>query len=295
MSHRVRVALFAVLNVLEERGRTGKEGPMRRLSYLVTSSIIALVALVPIAGAQSSEQTVPTQEATSQDAQGSQQTGSTQEACTNVDPKNFVSKVDNKFFPLKPGTTFFYKGERDGVPTTTVTFVTHQTKQILGVNTTVVRDRLFEKGVLAEDTFDWYAQDKAGNVCYFGEDTKELDKNGNVISTEGSWEAGKRVKRGGKKAKPGIIMEANPKVGDTYHQEFATGVAEDMAQVLKLNASACVPYGCFNNLLVTKEWTPLEPGVAEHKYYARDVGFIRSVMVKGGKEHTELVRITTGN
>jgi hypothetical protein len=262
---------------------------VRQFSYLVTFLIIALLALAPMAGAQGSEQTVLTQEATSQDTQGSQQAGSTQEACKNTDPGNFVSKVDNKFFPLKPGTTFFYKGAEEGAPTTNKTFVTHKTKQILGVDTTVVRDRAFKKGVLVEDTFDWYAQDKDGNVCYFGEDTKELDKHGNVISTEGSWEAGVDG------AEPGIIMEAKPKVDDTYQQEFAPGVAEDMAKILSLDKSTCVPYRCFGNLLLTKEWTPLEPGVAEHKYYAKDVGFIRGVIVTGGKEHTELVRITTGN
>lgn len=285
---------------------------MRRLLYLAMFSTIALVALVPMAGAQGGQQTTSTQEATSPDTQGKQQTTSAQEAtspdtqssqqagstqtnpCNEPDPSNFVDKagqpfkIDNKFFPLEPGTTFFYKGETDGVPTTNKTFVTHDTKEILGVNTTVVRDRVFEKGVLAEDTFDWYAQDNDGNVCYFGEDTKELDKHGNVTSTEGSFEAGVNG------AQPGLIMEANPKVGDTYQQEFASGVAEDMAKVLSLDKSACVPYGCFHNLLLTKEWTPLEPGVAEHKYYAKDVGFIRGVTVKGGKEHIELVRITAG-
>lgn len=249
---------------------------MRQLSYLVTFSIIALVAVVTVAGAQGSEQTVSAQEATSQD----------------IDPNNFVSEVDNKYFPLKPGTRFSYKGKegkkgtKHGVHISDEVFVTHDTKQIQGVTTTVVRDRAFRRGVLVEDTFDWYAQDRAGNVWYFGEDTKELDKNGNVISTEGSWEAGKNG------AKPGIIMEANPKVGDTYQQEFAPGVAEDMAKVLKLNASACVPYRCFDNLLLTREWTPLEPGVVDHKYYAPGVGEIKEETAKGGLETLVLVNIS---
>ena len=277
---------------------------MRRLLYLVMFSIIALAALVPIAGAQSSEQTVSTQEATSQDTQGSQQAGSTQtNPCENPDPSNFVDKdgnpfkIDNKFFPLEPGATFVYKGEEEGVPSSNKVFVTHDTKEIMGVTTTVVHDQVFKgkKKWLAEDTFDWYAQAKDGTVCYFGEDTKELDRNGNVISTEGSWEAGQPVPPPGTGiAKPGIIMEAHPKVGDTYQQEFAEGVAEDMAKVLSLDKSACVPYGCFNHLLLTKEWTPLEPDVVEHKYYAKNIGFIREVVVKGGKERSELVRITTG-
>ncbi|HEU4758387.1 MAG TPA: hypothetical protein VFT91_00235 [Dehalococcoidia bacterium] len=205
----------------------------------------------------------------------------------DIDPGDFVSEVDNEFFPLEPGTTFFYEGAKDGVPASDETYVTHDTKQILGVNTTVVHDRAFEGGVLVEDTFDWYAQDVDGNVWYFGEYTEQLNGNGNVIGTEGSWEAGVDG------AQPGIVMEAKPRAGDRYQQEFAPDVAEDMARVLSLDKSACVQYGCFDDLLLTREWTPLEPGVAERKYYAEDVGFIFGVMVRGGHEHTELVRITT--
>jgi hypothetical protein len=237
----------------------------RKQVYIaVTTALALLFAMVPIARAQSNAPAPPA-----------------------INPANFVRHVTNKFFPLQPGTTFFYIGKKDGVPTTDTVEVTDKTKQILGVTCTVVRDRAYEAGVLVEDTIDWYAQDVDGNVWYFGEDTKELDKHGNVISTEGSWEAGKDG------ARPGIIMEAHPRVGDRYQQEFATDIAEDMAQVLSLDGSACVPYGCFDDLLVTKEWTPLERGVVEHKYYAKGVGFIRSVMVKGGHERAELVRITT--
>ncbi|HEX9330474.1 MAG TPA: hypothetical protein VF896_01225 [Anaerolineales bacterium] len=202
-----------------------------------------------------------------------------------LDPGNFVSKVDNPYFPLEPGTTFVYRGETEGVPTRDVVTVTYDTKVILGVTTTVVHDQAYEDGVIVEDTFDWYAQDKAGNVWYFGEDTKELDENGNVISTEGSWEAGVNG------AEPGIIMEADPKKGDKYQQEFAQDVAEDMAQVIGFEDSFCVRYGCFDNVLVTKEWSPLEKGVVENKYYAKGVGFLSAVMVKGGDEQTELVRV----
>lgn len=202
-----------------------------------------------------------------------------------IDPGNFVSGVTNPYFPLEPGTIYTYRGETEGVPTRDVITVTYDTKVILGVTTIVVHDQAYENGVLVEDTYDWYAQDTAGNVWYFGEDTKELDANGNVISTEGSWEAGVNG------AEPGIIMEADPKKGDKYQQEFASGVAEDMAQVIGFEDSVCVRYGCFNNVLVTKEWTPLEKGVAENKYYAPGVGFIFGIMVKGGDEQTELVRV----
>jgi hypothetical protein len=209
---------------------------------------------------------------------------------SDIDPDNFVSEITNPFFPLAPGTTFYYAGEKEGVPISDVRVVTHETKVILGVTCTVVHDQAYEDGVLVEDTFDWFAQDEEGNVWYFGEDTKELDENGNVISTEGSWEAGVDG------AQPGIIMEAHPKVGDRYQQELAPGVAEDMAQVIRLqDEEVCVSYGCFEDdeLLLTKEWTPLDRGVVEEKYYAEDVGFILGVMVKGGDERIELVRITT--
>lgn len=202
-----------------------------------------------------------------------------------LDPGNFVSVIDNPYFPLEPGTTFIYRGESEGTSTRDVMEVTYDTKVILGVTTTVVHDQAFEEGVLVEDTLDWYAQDKAGNVWYFGEDTKELDENGNVISTEGSWEAGVNG------AEPGIIMLADPKKGDKYQQEFAADVAEDMAQVIGFEDGVCVRYGCFDNVLVTKEWTPLEHGVVENKFYAPGVGFIYSEMVKGGDEFSELVRV----
>jgi hypothetical protein len=202
-----------------------------------------------------------------------------------IDPGNFVSEITNPYFPLEPGTTFIYRGESEGAPTRDVMTVTDQTKVILGVTTTVVYHLSYEDGVLIEETFDWFAQDVEGNVWYFGEDTKELDESGNVISTEGSWEAGVDG------AEPGIIMLADPKKGDKYQQENAPDVAEDMAQVIGFEDSLCVRAGCFENVLVTKEWTPLERGVVEYKYYAEGVGFIFGEMVKGGEEQSELVRV----
>ena len=126
--------------------------------------------------------------------------------------------------------------------------VTHSTKQIMGAKCVVVDDRVWAHGKLTEKTYDYYAQDKKGNVWYFGEDSKEY-KNGKV-STAVSWEAGKNG------AKPGIIMPTDPKLGQTYRQEYQKGVAEDMAKVLELNSSAKVPYGSFEHALVSKEWSP---------------------------------------
>jgi hypothetical protein len=201
------------------------------------------------------------------------------------DPDDFVREVTNPYFPLKPGTTFIYKGESEGAPTRQVMTVTNKTRKIMGVTTTVVHDLAYQDGVLIEETFDWFAQDEDGNVWYFGEDTKEYDENGNVVSTEGSWQAGVDD------AKPGIIMLANPAKGKKYRQEFAPGVAEDTAQVIGYKDSFCVPYKCFKNVLVIKEWNPLEKGFVEHKYYAKGTGFIYAVLVKGGEEQIALVRV----
>ncbi len=198
----------------------------------------------------------------------------------------FVNQIDNPLFPLDPGTTFSYRGTKEGVPTSDEFTVTHQTKKIAGVTCTVVTDLAFENGVLVERTTDYFAQDVQGNVWYFGEDTQELDSNGNVISTEGTWRAGVNG------AQPGIIMEAQPRVGDRYNQENAPGVAQDMARVLSLKKSACVPYSCFDDLLLTRESSPLDPGSVEQKYYVRSIGFIRGELVKGGSEVNELVSIT---
>jgi hypothetical protein len=204
-------------------------------------------------------------------------------------PTGWVGEVTNPYFPLHPGTTFHYEVETDGIPASDDMAVTHDTEVIAGVTCTVVHDQGFTDGILSEDTLDWYAQDSDGNVWYFGEDTKELDADGNVISTEGSWQAGVDG------ARQGIIMEAHPHVGDKYQQEFATGVAEDLAQVLNVNRSTCVRYGCFDDLLLTKEFSPLEKGVTEHKYYAPGIGDVLEDVVKGGDEHSELVSVSTGN
>jgi len=179
----------------------------------------------------------------------------------HIDPSEFTTTIDNEYFPMKPGTTFIYegKGERDQMS------VTHDTKKVMGVECVVVDDRAWEDGKLIEQTYDWFAQDKEGTVWYFGEDTKEYEE-GEVVSTKGSWEAGVDG------AKPGIIMQADPKVGQSYHQEYYPGEAMDMAKVISLNTSVTVPFGSFDHALETREWTPLQPVFSEKKYYVRGVG-----------------------
>jgi len=203
-----------------------------------------------------------------------------------IDPDDFSDPVDNPYFPLVVGTTFILEGESDGEDIRVEMYVTDQTKEIMGVTTMVIREREWEDGELIEDTFDWYANDNEGNVWYFGEDSKEYD-DGELVSTAGSWEAGVDG------AEPGILMKTDPQVGDVYQQEYYEGEAEDMAEVLSLDASATVEYGSFDNCLQTKEWTPLEPGVEEHKFYASGVGLLLEVAVTEGDERLELVDITT--
>ena len=151
-------------------------------------------------------------------------------------------------------------------------FVTYDTKNILGVDATVVRDVEWDEGTLVEDTFDWYAQDTVGNVWYLGElsTSYEYDDAGNFIgtNTEGSWQAGVDD------ALAGYLMEANPQVGDRYYQEFAPGIAEDEAEVVSLDESVSIDFGDFDNVLQTREFTQLEPGVFEFNYYAPGVGQI---------------------
>jgi hypothetical protein len=184
-------------------------------------------------------------------------------------------RIDNRYFPLVPGTAYRYSAtltDPDDGETELLEiedFVTFDTEEVDGVTTRVVRAREWVDGVLEEDTLDWYAQDNDGNVWYMGEDTKELDEEGNVISTEGSWRAGANG------ARAGFIMPSNPTVGFNYYQEHAPNdEALDQAQVLSLDETVTVPAGTFDEVLKNLETTELEPDAREHKLYAPGVGLI---------------------
>jgi hypothetical protein len=157
-----------------------------------------------------------------------------------------------------------------------------------GVRCTVLEDRLYLRGRLAERTTDWYAQDRAGTVWYFGEQTAELDAKGHVSSTEGTWQAGAHG------AKAGIYMPAHPRVGETLSQEVYPGHAEDRFRVLSLRAAVSTPAARSRGALLTKEWTPLEPGVVDHKLYVRGIGLVKEATVKGGTERLTLVSVRRG-
>jgi hypothetical protein len=198
------------------------------------------------------------------------------------DPRDFVASVDNPWLPLEPGTVWTYRARSDEGAETIVVTVTDRTRVVQGVPTTVVHDVVTDdRGRTVEDTFDWYAQDTAGNVWYFGEATTEYD--GRKRSTEGSWEAGVDG------AQAGLVMPATPRVGDGYAQEHRKGVAEDRAEILAVDERRVVPFGRYDDVVQTEDTTPLEPGLVEHKYYARGVGVVLEEDVSGGSEVVELV------
>jgi hypothetical protein len=238
--------------------------PMRALS-LVVMAVVALLVAAACGG--SSQSSLP---------QGSEP--------ANLDSADFASRIDNPYWPMAPGSRWVY---REGDQRTVVA-VTDKSKRILGIPATVVHDVVTEDGALVEDTWDWYAQDKEGNIWYLGEATKEFE-NGKVKSTEGSWEAGVDG------AEAGIIVPAKPKVGMTYRQEYLKGEAEDAADVLSVDKRATVPYGSFDELLETKDYTPLEPKLVENKYYAKGVGPVLGITVSGGSDRETLLSFVHGS
>jgi hypothetical protein len=199
--------------------------------------------------------------------------------------RSFSARVDNPWYPLKPGTTYVYRGFEGAKPMRDVVVVTHRTRLVDGVRCRVVHDRVFVGGHLAERTSDYFAQDARGTVWYFGEDTAELTRSGRVVSTEGTWHTGVDG------ARAGVFMPAHPRVGERHRQEFLRGHAEDRFQVLSLDAHVTVPFGTFDHALRTREWTPLEPGVVDRKDYVRGIGEVAERTVRGGNEQLGLVRI----
>jgi len=201
-----------------------------------------------------------------------------------IDPANFVAAIDNPFFPLTPGTRFVYEGQTAQGLEHDEFFVTRNTKVIAGVTCVEVHDTVQTAGVLTEDTLDWFAQDRDGNVWYFGESTMEL-AGGLPTTLEGSFRAGVDG------AQPGIIMKAHPAVGDFYRQEFDLRNAEDFAEVQSLDESATAGGVVYNHCLKTLETTPLEPDLMENKFYARGIGNVLTVDATTG-ERSELIRVT---
>jgi hypothetical protein len=192
---------------------------------------------------------------------------------TTFNAANFTpgAPIDNKYWPLIPGTQFVFTDKSADGCEVELFQVTNNVKYDFpppydSIAATEILDRSWlspqcdGRYSLAETAQDWHAQDNDGNVWYFGENTVAYDAD-QCPSSEGSWTSGVNG------AEPGIIMLAHPQPGDTYRQEFDAGNAEDWGKVLRLNDTVDIGFGAFNNCLVTKEWSPLEKGAVEQKFY----------------------------
>ena len=197
------------------------------------------------------------------------------------DPDRFTrgQAVDNKYFPLRPGTTSVLRGRgfEDGErirEKSVLRVLDRPGPRILGVRTTIHLDKAFENGRLVEKTFDYFAQDNRGNVWYLGEDVTNYryDDQGNLIGTdsESAWRAGRRG------ARPGWIMPAQQVIGQRYFQERARrDEALDKGQTHAVLGRLRVGDKVYRNVLRVLETNPFEPGAREFKFYAPKVGLIR--------------------
>jgi hypothetical protein len=204
-----------------------------------------------------------------------------------LDPADFVATIDNPYFPLTPGSRWLYEETNGEGEVEDIEFVvTDQTRSIQGITATVVRDTVTLDGVLVEDTFDWFAQDRQGNVWYLGEDVANYDENGELVDHDGSFEFGVDG------ALPGIVMLAEPQVGDAYRQEYHVGEAEDLGEVIGTGETVSVPAGDFEDVIVTRDWNPLDPEVIEQKYFAPGVGLVFEEKVAGDTGEGVLIEFT---
>ena len=193
----------------------------------------------------------------------------------------------NPYLPFLPGSRWVYEGtSSDGQERIEVT-VLDERRSVMGIDAVVVRDTVSMDGEVIEDTYDWYTQDAEGNVWYLGEETAEYE-DGQVVSTEGSWEAGVDG------ALPGVVMWAQPVPGQAYRQEFYRDQAEDLAEVLTVGQRATVAGSTYDDVVVIREWTPLEPDVVEEKSYAPGVGPVLEEQTAGGDDRVVLAQHTAG-
>jgi len=202
-------------------------------------------------------------------------------------PTDWAAAVTNPYFPLAPGTVWQYLGETGDGTETNIVEVLPDTRAINGITATTVRDRVYLDGVLGEDTYDWYAQDGAGNVWYLGEDSKEIE-NGVVVGTEGSWEWGVNG------ALPGVIMWADPSahLNSSYRQEYLRGEAEDWGKVVATSEVVAVPYGDFSGCIRTEDWSGTEgrSKSLEYKWYCQGLGNVAEMPAGKSAERSALTQ-----
>lgn len=239
---------------------------------LAATTTLALAACGDDGNAESSTSSLP---------QGSER--------VKLDPADFTTDIDNPYWPMRPGSRWVYREtDSEGAVQRVVVTVTDATKKIAnGIEARVVHDEVSQNGKPVEITDDWYAQDSRGNIWYLGEETTEYE-NGKPKTTAGSFEAGVDG------AQPGIILPADPQVGMAYRQEYYAGEAEDAAAIMSLDEQAEVPFGHFEDVVMTKDTNPLKPKILEYKFYARGAGPVLAVSVSGGSDREELVSYAAG-
>jgi len=204
-----------------------------------------------------------------------------------LDPADFSTNIDNPYWPMRPGSHWVYREVENGEAQRVDVTVTNRTKTLHGIEARVVHDRVSQHGETVEDTYDWYAQDSAGNLWYLGEDTAEYE-NGKLKTKEGSWAYGVDG------AQPGVVVPASPKQGMSYREEYYAGHAEDAAAVLNIGSQVQVPFGRFQDAMLTRNFSTIEPTVEEMKLYAKGVGPVMELLVSGGSGRTELLSYTKG-
>jgi hypothetical protein len=189
-----------------------------------------------------------------------------------IDPSAFGDAVDNPLFSLPVGLILVYQAPGEIITIT----VTDQQKTVMGVDVVVVHDEVRSTdGELIEDTYDWFAQDADGNVWYFGEETAEY-VNGMVATTAGSWEAGVDG------ALPGVIMYADPTVGQIYRQEYYACEAEDTGEVVEVGVSVTANDTDYEGCVRIRDFTPLDPGSNEIKTFCPGLGVVEVADVRTG-------------
>jgi hypothetical protein len=207
---------------------------------------------------------------------------------SNLNPADFTTNIDNPYWPMPVGRIWHvHVTNPQGESLEETITSTNQTKKIAdGVTARVVSDLVYDHGRPSEITYDWYAQDKDGNIWYFGEDTTEIDLKTGKRDSSGSFEAGRNG------ADAGIAMPAHPYVGLTYREEYYKGHAEDRSRVLALGQQVEAPAGHFTGAILTDDYSPIEPTVSEYKLYAKGVGPVVAVSVSGEQEREDLIGYT---
>ena len=197
--------------------------------------------------------------------------------------------IDNQYWPHVIGVSHVYFAEtEDGCEVNMVTATDTRdgfTSPYDGITSLAVDDLEWVSEecdgeyVLMEKTTDWYAQDDADNIWYMGEETEAYDDELDCLTEEGAWEAGQDD------AEAGIVVLGTPIKGLAYQQEYLEDEAEDMGKVLNLDVTVELEIleTTYVDCLKTKEWTTLERGHIEHKFYCPSGGGLMLIEELHGK------------